>query len=321
VTIAGSQQEAQNFEGVLFELLARLGVTATYTQSTDVEINTAITSRSEAPASIARVWIDLRRPGSATVYIAEQAGDRVLVRRVPRQARSDEVAREEVAHIVEATVEALLSGGRIGVSAELPERQASPLPVAVLRPAEAPAARGFGLSLGYEAQAWSLSGAPVHGPLASLGFFSVRNGLRLGIRLTGQMRFPSEVQGRPIGMRLDHGALRLVPEIEVALGHAWAFRGGIGGGCDLSYLQPDGSGAAAQIDSPRWTVTPVARALVGIGYSLAAGRSLNLFVAGDIDLLGTRYFVDRQGGSDSVFQPWRVRPTAGLAFDLDLFAP
>jgi hypothetical protein len=60
---------------------------------------------------------------------------------------------------------------------------------------------------------------------------------------------------------------------------------------------------------------------VGIGYYPAPGRSFALIFAGDVDLIGTRYFVDRPGGSEDVFRPWRVRPTVGLAFGLDLFAP
>jgi hypothetical protein len=322
VTIAGGQQEAQDLQKVLSELLGRLGVAATYTQSEEVEISVALAARADAAPQVARVWIELRKAGNAMVYIAGEAGDRVLVRRVPRQTRSDEVAREEIAHIVESTVDALLSGGRIGVAAQMPrEAEVVLLPQAAPR-AESHAASGFGLSLGYEVQAWSASTDPVHGPFVSLGLFSVRDGLRLGIRLSGQMRFPSEIEQNPIGVRLNHGALRLLPEIELALGRGWALRGGAGPGLDLSHVEPVLSGgSAAQVDSPRWTVTPIVRALVAVGYSLAPGHTASLIVAGDVDLLGTKYFVDRQAGSEDVFRPWRVRPTVGLAFDMDLFAP
>jgi hypothetical protein len=322
VTIAGGQQEAQDLQNVLSELLGRLGVTATYTQSEQIEISAALASRGQAGAVVARVWMDLRAPSSAMVYIAGEAGDRVLVRRVRRQGRGDEVAREELAHIVESTVDALLSGGRIGVAAEIPQEPFVMITPQAAPRSEPPRVRGFGLSLGYEAQEWSAHGDPVHGPFVSLGFFSVRDQLRLGIRLSGQMRFPSEIEPHPVGMRLDHGALRLVPEIEVGLGWAWALRGGVGAGIDLTYLQPVVSGGdAVEGDAPRWTVTPIARALVGIGYYPAPGRSFALIFAGDVDLIGTRYFVDRPGGSEDVFRPWRVRPTVGLAFGLDLFAP
>ena len=44
----------------------------------------------------------------------------MLVRRVPLVDHIDEVAKEEIAHIVEATVDALLLGGRIGVATDEP---------------------------------------------------------------------------------------------------------------------------------------------------------------------------------------------------------
>jgi hypothetical protein len=318
VTIAGEPQQTQQLQKVLSELLGRLGVSVTYTRSEDVQIAAALAPEVDAPPSLARVWVDLRNPKTGTVYIADQA-DRLLARQVPRKSPDDEVAREEVAHIVESTVDALLSGGHLGVAADLPPPAPPPAPVLLPRRA---ATQGANVSLGYEAQAWSASRAPVHGPFVSIGVFSVRKKLRLGVRLSAQMRFPSEIEQPPVGVRLDHGALRLMPEIEVGLGRSWVMKSGIGAGVDMTYVEPEAAGGGvAQLDGSRWTATPVARALLGVGYAPASGRSVALLLAGDVDLLGTRYYVDRPDGAVDIFRPWRIRPTIALAFGLDLFAP
>ena len=50
------------------------------------------------------------------MYLADGRWERVLVRRVPAPREFDEVEREQLAHIVESSVDALLSGATIGLT-------------------------------------------------------------------------------------------------------------------------------------------------------------------------------------------------------------
>src|SRR5204863_4530285 len=105
-------------ETVLSELLARLQVSVRFATIASVDARQIMSERSDDPPSVARVWIDMHEPNRVTLYLTGDRADRMLVRHVPLVTRVDEVAREEIAHIVEATVDALLVGGRIGVATD-----------------------------------------------------------------------------------------------------------------------------------------------------------------------------------------------------------
>src|SRR4051794_15777432 len=94
-------------QAVLSELLSRLQVTVHYTSIASVDAHQILNEHSEDAPSVARIWIDMRDPTRVTLYLTGAREERVLVRHVPLLTRLDEVAREEIAHIVEATVEAL----------------------------------------------------------------------------------------------------------------------------------------------------------------------------------------------------------------------
>src|SRR5436189_68309 len=64
--------------------------------------------------AFARVWIDARDPARTTLYLADGAWERVLVRTVATPQALDEVAREEIGHIVQDAVAALRAGLHIG---------------------------------------------------------------------------------------------------------------------------------------------------------------------------------------------------------------
>src|SRR5439155_20029305 len=119
------------------------------------------------PPSVARLWIDMREPGRVTLYLTGDRAARLLVRHVPLVTRIDEVAREEIAHIVEATVDALLVGGRIGVVTDEPMRH----PEKGEPPLHERPLGGVGLDIGvaYEAQAWRASVEPLHSAAVVIG--------------------------------------------------------------------------------------------------------------------------------------------------------
>jgi hypothetical protein len=330
VVTAGRAEEAQPLESVLRELLARLDVNASFARASEIDARDRLGRRTEAAVAVAHVWIDLRRPDAVLLYIADRGLDRVLVRRVPTGKGIDEVAREELAYIVQATVDALLQGGQIGVAVERtgigpaePRREAPPAPPPLEGPppatVDAPSNHVFAVGVGYEAQAWTSSQVPLHGPVVSLALALGVGEARPGVVLSGQWRFPVTIERDPIGLRLDEEAIRLAATLDIALGRHWAFRWLGGGGVDIVHVVPIAfAPKTATLDSPRISVSPVARAAAFLSFEFAAGKRATLGAASELDLVDTRYFIDRGSLSDTVLRPWRVRPAAVLEISADL---
>jgi hypothetical protein len=149
IVIAGEARDAEAQEEVFVELLARLGVKAITARVDALNLQDIVTPREEPEHRLARAWLSVRGPGRAALYIVDRSWERVLVREVPLSRGLDEIAREELGHILEAAVETLLAGGRVGrpreeVRASLgvpsPSPSPSPPPAATAdrRPSPAP---------------------------------------------------------------------------------------------------------------------------------------------------------------------------------------
>jgi hypothetical protein len=309
-------------ETVLSELLARLQVSVRFSTVPGVDARQIMNEKSDDPPSVARVWIDMRDNGKVTLYLTGDRADRLLVRHVPLVTRIDEVAREEIAHIVEGTVDALLVGGRIGVVTDeviRPSAKAEgPAP-----PRERPPA-GVGLDLGiaYAAQAWRPSGGPLHSAAVLAGIEGRSGSWRPGAWLSGEYRFPTTVENSMVTARLEQGAFRLVLSLTWAASRKWFFSAGAGGGFDLVRIAPDpNQPRSVRPADARFTAVPMLRGLAMARYALSSRSDVFVGAAADYDLVGTRYLLnDSQGPATLVFQPWQVRPTAILGVSTDVLA-
>jgi hypothetical protein len=96
----------------LEDLLSRRGLAARYRQLERVTRDEVLRPAAEAPCALACIWLDLgvTNPARAFVYVSPTAAPEVLIRSLPLPGGVDEVAREEVAHIVATSVEALREG-------------------------------------------------------------------------------------------------------------------------------------------------------------------------------------------------------------------
>src|SRR3954447_13003988 len=113
----------------------------------------------------------LRSTSPETRPIACWSGMSLLVDRI------DEVAREEIAHIVEATVDALLIGGRLGVVTD-----ESAVPKTAPPAPERPKGVSLDVGLGYATQMWSDSSQPfLHGPAIFVGMAGRAGTVRPGV--------------------------------------------------------------------------------------------------------------------------------------------
>jgi hypothetical protein len=308
---------------VLSELLARLQVSVRFANVANVDARQIMGERSDDPPSVARVWIDMRDAGRVTLYLTGDRADRLLVRHVPLVARVDEVAREEIAHIVEATVDALLVGGRIGVVTDevvLPsaKAEASSRTTEERRPGIS-----LDLGVGYEAQAWSSRAAPLHSAALFVAIEGRWGQLRPGVWLSGEYRFPTTVNLDVVTARLDQGSVRAVATLEWAPSRKWLLGGGVGGGVDLVHIAPDVNPDTKVVvpTNTRLTVVPMLRALLFAKFALTARSDVFFGIGGDYDLYGTRYFLRDTSGVDvQEFEPWRLRPTGLIGVASDVLA-
>ena len=317
-----AKEEDRSLIAVLTELLDRLQVTTHFSTVSDLETEEMWNHPGATPA-VARAWIDLRERGQVTLYLTGDQQDRVLVRQVPLvQGYLDEVAREEIAHIVEAAVDELLLGGQIGVE----KKPGNEPPPAVSLPPPLPEPPWkLDLGFGYLAQAWT-SGPPLHGPAGYASFVRNTGPFRLGAWLSVEVRFPARIEEGDVRMTMEQGAVRLLFVGDHNLSKHWRLRGGIGGGFDWVNVAPEVAGVPPEQVNKGTKVFPMLRAMGLARYAVASKSELFFGLALDFDLHATNYFVETYDPNNNtttqkdVFEPWRLRPMALFGITADVLA-
>lgn len=332
VTFVAPTDDVQGLEIVLGELLARLEVSVRFMRVPNVDTRQILVEHATDVPAVARAWIDLRDSARVTMFLSGAHQDRLLIRQVPLVNRVDEIARQEIAHIVEATVDALLVGGRIGVVTE-EGLGAKALPPSTGRVPQ-PGPR-LDLGVGYEAAGWSLKYGPLHGPAMYLGLMLGSGSLKGGLLLSGQFRLSSTVNSKDsaqpppelsgtVFARLDQGSVRALAFVAAPVGKRWTFQGGLGGGIDWIRFSPSTSGDSNVRASGDDSVTvPLLRSLLVARYALTRSSEVFFGLGADFDLIDTHFFVQGPTGSSAeyvVFQPWRLRPLALVGIGSDILA-
>jgi hypothetical protein len=315
LVVAASEREATALAQVATELLDRLSVDVRLRRVDAIDIED-VARPSKAPFSYrARAFVDLKRPAHAVLWYVDSARDRVLIRDLESAPGREEITREEVAHILEASTEGLLSGEAIGVPRSEALPLLSPKPKAPPKP-RTPGEHVEVVAL-YEVQI--LSGAPrfQHGPEAGVHLPLRLGGLDWGLWLAGQYRLPGTVDGEPVGVRFEGGAIRALVTLGQRLGSNSQLKWGLGAGADFVNLRPTGSATdTVALDAERLLAFTVVRAAVG--FELRAAQSVSIWsrIAADFDFSDTSYVFERRTGEDVVLRPWPVRPAlaAGVGF-------
>jgi len=236
-----------------------------------------IVRRSPPPEGFAaHVWMDLSNPAAITMVLLDRTGERGLLRYASR-ARGDELAQEEIGHVLYQAVRALLAGGKIGIAREeiisrlTPKREEAPTDAeereerSATTKAEKEIPRVPPAQKEEHAEPHRIfsahAGFVVHGELfgsagtnrigmSSLGFtfdLLARTGpVHVGARFCGEQRFPVEIDAQGFGLRLEMWALRG----EAVLSYFFStFRlvAGAGAGTDVVHLVPS-SADAGELD-------------------------------------------------------------------------
>lgn len=329
VTLAGTDDEAALVRAAVIEQLERLGVRPSIVRR-DVIRPDEVVSRVAASGAAAHVWLDFSSPSEAVLYVADGAGERVLVRRFAREGRN-EIAREATMAALQSAIDALLHGNRIGVSRDEaraalglpPPPSPSPKPPPARPPAApcpappppAPARSATTLGIGafYEIGAYA-SHALEHGPLVRVSVMH-RSGDRIyGLMLSGQYRFAMTATSPPVTLRVESGALRLAGVLGLVHAPAFDVLAAAGGGFDVTRADPR---LIDQVDAtltPISRVDPVVRAgLLGRAPLALLGRAhLELELALDVAPSVHPFAISRGDAEAILLSPWIVRPLVVL---------
>lgn len=242
-------------------------------------------------------WIDLTLPEQLFLYFAEPEGGRILVRTIRSEGEGMEARLETVAVIIRGAVKAILAGGKIGVEAP-PEE-----------PPEPTGPRGvLDVFLAYALTLYSSEAPTLHG--ARLGLSTRLKGWAR-IHLAYRLQVPVSVEGEYVGLTVSPHPIELGLTGRFRLGD-WYLDAGVGlmvdvVTIDVTALEDD---VLARSIDHRW--------LFGATPSLAFGRNLGrvaaiyLAVSADVMFNEQWYAVETPEGTQTVLEPWNVRPVFQL---------
>jgi hypothetical protein len=305
----------------LEDLLTRRGLAARYRRLAAVDRDEVLRPASEAPCALACIWIDLgvARPARAFVYISATASEQVVIRSLPLPGGLDEVAREEVAHIVATSVEALQAGR------PLPLATGDALAKAPRPPPPPPRPRTLWLA--------GLGGGAAHEgaselalPVASLSLLvGAERPLAPALWLAFGA-FSSDAAGDPVALRFRGGDLAVLGALGTRAADARGAkrvvaRLGLGPGVELREATPTATTGAAgvMLDDARLDASLFVRAAARLEVRLSGSLGLFAVAACDARVVSRRYFVAHDDGSQrELFQPNLLRPSVIVGIDARL---
>jgi hypothetical protein len=243
----------------------------------------------------------------------------VLVREVEGDASNPELLREELGHILQTAVEGLKAGEEIGAprSDALKEVEAEATP-AVAPPPPAPepdrgaepeprdGRRSLRFGPRYEVS-WLGDGQFEDGPGAVFG--AARP---IGFELAGYFRRSLEVEGAPVGVRLQTLSARGLVTLELWEKARSRVRLGAGMGADFVRVSPTADAGTLELSDPTWRTLAMARAQGSYSHRAFSFMELEVAIGLDVDLSDTSYVVRRSSGDVTVLDPWPVRPVLSL---------
>ncbi len=278
------------------------------------------------PTSTLRCWIDLADLRHATLYFADQRGERFLVRELPLSGRFDEVDQQSVAQVMELSVSALIENAEIGFSRaqarEILTRAQPPVPVvATAPPADSTRWRlAAGIFYALEDLGASLSLAQGPGLILALGRLDdapagapAEPGA--GGWLTTGYRIPIEARQTTVGVRLSALAARVGVEARW-----WRLHARLGAGVDFTHVTPlpGATSTGTTLATPHWSTSFVATGALAMRLPLerAFGPLLAFSLALFLDMAPstTEYGFSDATGNHVAFAPHRLRP--GLALEV-----
>lgn len=318
VLVAGDAREANALERVVRDLLVRLGANVEVSRVDAVDSSVVLGKPASFTPMLARVWIDLRADDHAMIYLVDATWDRVLVRRVARDPAHIEVCREEIGHILETAIEAMLAGGKIGVERVVLAPPPSPpvLPRAVRPPARRASSHEAPSSSApvFHAGVTSETGVFADGnPTEALGLWAALEAprdasLAAGGWLTLVYRFPLRRDALAVGVELQGLETRLVGRLDSRIASRVRLELGAGVGVDVMDVAPIATRAGASLAPRSGDTTFVVRVIAGV----RLWNVLGVLLSTDIDVTRHDFTFTENGSRVVALSPYAARPALVL---------
>ncbi len=312
LVVSADSESAVRLEGVLTELLGRIRITLTVHRVDKLDTRQIFTTPAADAHIIARVWIDATDGTQANVYLLDPPSARLLVRQVPMADGLDELAREQVAHIIGDAVGALRAGRSVGLPVEdvraslaMPAASPSTGPISPVRQLV------WEAGIMYELQGFSSVAAP-HGFGAMVGAMNRGPTLSLGGTVVVVSRAKIEADNERVRLGLAPLDFRLIGTLELPLRGRLSLAAGLGAVIDVIQIRPATELPAVQLAKARSRVAILATGFVGLSWRLRRFSLLAAVVA-DGGPSSTRYYVETGDGRETLVDGWPVRPGVFLA--------
>jgi hypothetical protein len=341
VVIAATPDVEARLSPVLTELLGRLPVALELKREATIEVARVLTPPESPPPALARVFIDVTGRDVAIVYLVDAAWQRLLVRRLPLEHGLDEVAREQVAHVVESAIQSLAAGGVLGVtraeaSAELgvvepsrvtaprDERRTAPVPTRALAPpapkSPPPRVNAWDARVGV---GWGL--APwtpqtlLQGPELRVRLGWGRGRLSWGGGVSGRYLLEREVRSALAGMVIEGVGVRALGHARYALEPGFAVLASLGLGFDRETFRPlPGDASTVLLGAGGARTSGIVATSLGMEARIAGPIWLGADAGVELEVAPDDYVVGRGSGFVAIAEPLRLRPnfSAQLGFAL-----
>jgi hypothetical protein len=334
IAVSADDTEAASLEASVRELLSRLGVAVEISRAERLDLDDPSLAR-PAPDRLATAWIDLRSQ-RARVVLVDRSG-RLVARRDVARDRSSAIVVEEIAHIVQSSVEELADaerahrveasasgadkGGASGAPPALVSVASPPAPAE--RPPPTPERRELGLDAGgfFAGRAFGTGAEAVVGGGGLVGGTLGQGPLRPALWVLGSYHVAFDVRGRFLDIHTKAATLRLAPTVRLFGGPRWRLEVGPTIGVDIFWTTPRANSSGVlekRLAGDSTDASPTVGALAAVHFAVGPTADLFAALAADADIAPHRFVVLVGQQAEPLFEQWRVRPAllAGFTFNL-----
>jgi hypothetical protein len=327
VVIAGSDAESSGLLDTVRGPLGDMGLRVQATRATE----RAGGPESFAAGARARVWIDARAVDRVDVVVSvPSAGGTRSVARTVSRGDSPSIVVEEVAYVVRATLESLLSEPAPPPQ-PLPPVVAQPPPVLAPAPTvdrPLPAAPRPGRRDRFALDAVAFATGRALGASTAIGAGGGLDAAPWGrapgrptLWLTGAFNAPFETPSSLVTLQTDIVSVRALADVELTRVGALRVAAGGGGGMDVFHAVPLQAGSpSVTLGATTTRIDPLLAARVQALVHVAGGPSFVFALDLDYDVEPHRYEALQADGARSVvLDPWRFRPGGEVGLSVPLF--
>jgi hypothetical protein len=320
VTLIGPGAATASVREVSGELLAREGVVTSWAAQASFRPEDLFARTSEGDPDAVRVFIDLSLSTLAHLYFRDARSEWFVIRSLPLPDGLDEMAREEIGHIVASAVVALGTGSGKGLTRSQARAALQPSPVQ--QPAAPPAVPGA-LPPRFELGPWGM--AQLFAPQKTLtGFVGLSLAVargprwgqgpgRLGAWLDAGYQIAGTYRESQFGVGVQTTSLRAGLLWDLQRLRAVRFRIGAGGGVDYVTYRPQGQSTTVDLASAGRFFVPQICMWGAVELRLSEHLALGLRVLTDLALARVHYDVDSGSGErNPVLKPYLLRPGLSL---------